>query len=86
MQVALGKEGLEKTWQDEFLENIDCVHCGASARIGFVAHEMDEADRNQFVCNLHNNEKGNMWVHDACSVAVYFCTGCLDTTAVYNQA
>ncbi len=86
MEVTLGKEGLDKTWQDPFVEDIFCIHCGAVARIAFVAHETDEEHGSQFVCNLHNNEKGNMWVHDACAVAVYFCTGCLDTTAVYNQA
>lgn len=86
MQVALGKEGLDKSWQDSFVENVDCVHCGSTARIGFVAHESAEEGDSQFVCNLHNNEKGNMWVHDSCAVAVYFCTKCLNTTAIYNQA
>ena len=85
MQVTLGNEGLNESWQDRFNENVDCVHCGSTARIGFVAHEQGEQG-SRFVCNLHNNEKGNMWLHDACAVAVYFCTKCLDTTAVYNQA
>lgn len=87
MQVTLGKEGLEKSWQNKLEETEKCVHCGAESRIGFVAHEsyQDEPD-GPFVCNLHDNKKGNMWLHDSCCVAVYFCTECLKTTAIYNQA
>lgn len=91
MKVVIGNEGLDITFQDPFSENVECVHCGSIARIGFVAHEMDEdvieeGKGIQYVSQLHDNEKGNMWLHDACSVAVYFCTKCLNTTAVYNQA
>ncbi len=86
MQVILGNKGLDESWQDPFPENVKCVHCDSTARIGFVAHENSREGDGPLVCNLHNNEKGNMWVHDACAVAVYFCTKCLDTTAKYNQA
>jgi hypothetical protein len=86
MQVEIGKDGLEQSWQDKFAENVACVHCNESARIGFVAHEFGVEEGSPYVCNLHNNEKDNMWVHDACAVAVYFCTKCLNTTAIYNQA
>jgi len=86
MKVVIGNEGLIETFQDHFVENVECVHCGSTARIGFVAHEIDKENGVQYVCDLHNNEKGNMWLHDACCVAVYFCTECLDVTAKYNQA
>ena len=89
MQVIIGNEGLDASFQDVFSEDAKCVHCGSMARIGFVAHEMDEKVINeggQYVSQLHDNEKGSMWLHDACAVAVYFCTKCLDTTAIYNQA
>ena len=89
MQVIIGKEGLDASFQDIFSENVKCVHCGSTARIGFVAHEMEEKvikEGGQYVSQLHDNKKGSMWLHDACAVAVYFCTNCLDTTAVYNQA
>ncbi len=89
MKVIIGKEGLDATFQDFFLENVECVHCGSRARIGFVAHELDEkviSEGGQYVRQLHDNEDGHMWLHDACAVAVYFCTECLDTTAIYNQA
>ncbi len=89
MKVVIGNDGLDYTFQDDFTENIKCVHCGSMARIGFVAHELDEkvtSEGGQYVCHLYDNEDGKMWVHDACAVAVYFCTECLDTTAIYNQA
>ena len=86
MQVDIGNDGLHKSWQDAFTENVTCVHCNSSARIGFVAHEFREEEGDPFVFELHNNEENNMWLHDACAVAVYFCTKCLNTTAIYNQA
>ena len=96
MEVTLGEEGLSKSWQDEFPKETVCCRCGGESRIGFVAHEAmsknDEAvyprDFNQFVCDLHKNESsdgGDYWLHDCCAVAVYFCTKCLETTALYNQ-
>ena len=86
MKVIIGKEGLDATFQDSFTETVECVHCGSMARVGFVAHEMNEERGAQYICDLHHNENENMWVHDACCVAVYFCTKCLNTTAVFNQA
>ena len=96
MEVTLGKEGLDRTWQGEFPEETPCCECGGKSRIGFVAHEgMSGADRpiyprdfNQFVCDLHENEGsdgGDFWLHDCCAVAVYFCKECLKATALYNQ-
>ena len=89
MKVIIGKEGLDATFQDLFLENVKCVHCNSIARIGFVAHELDEkviSEGGKYVSQLHDYEDGKLWVHDACAVAVYFCTECLETTAIYNQA
>lgn len=88
MKVALGKEGLKKTWQAEFLETTKCCRCEGEARIGFVAHEgMDAEDRKgPHLCGMHRNEgKGGYWLHDCVAVAVYFCRECLETTALYNQ-
>ncbi len=86
MDVIVGNSGLEVSFQDFFEETEKCVHCGAVARIGFVAHEFDS--ESPFVCQAHDNEKhgDGMWLHDACSVAVYFCTKCLEPTAKYTQA
>jgi len=49
----------------------------------------------KFVCDLHRNDPpkrngertrvGGYWLHDCCAVAVYFCTKCLNTSALYNQ-
>lgn len=88
MQVTLGEAGLSKTWQMPFEPETTCIHCGNVARIGFVAHEgFGRAQEHaQYVCNLHSNGDGGYWLHDVCAVAVYFCTECLNVTALYNQA
>ena len=94
MKVTLGKNGLKKTWQNDFREDLQCVHCGGTAKIAFVAHEgLDEDDRRgrdtskiTYVCDLRkNNYPDDVWVHDCCAVAVYFCTSCLKVTATMNQ-
>ncbi len=84
MQVTIGEEGLKMSWQTKFSRTTECCKCGKTARIGFVAHEGSEKEKN-YVCNLHENRKGSMWLHDCCAVAVYFCKNCLETTALYNQ-
>lgn len=83
--VALGKEGLGNSYQNEFPPETKCCRCGGISRIGFVA--MEEYDKeSKAVCNLHLNKgKGNYWLHDLCAVAVYFCKDCLQPTALYNQ-
>lgn len=97
MQVTIGKEGLDKSWQNPFPEETKCCQCKGAARIGFVAHEgMDlrtreasepEVEPERFVASLHVNEgKGAYWLHACCAVAVYFCRDCLKPTALYNQA
>ncbi len=87
MEITLGKEGLCKSWQNEFPEETKCCRCKGMARIGFVAHEaIDEEEDVKFVASLHVNEgKGALWLHDACAVAVYFCKDCLKPTALSNQ-
>uniref|UniRef100_A0A6H2A582 Uncharacterized protein n=1 Tax=viral metagenome TaxID=1070528 RepID=A0A6H2A582_9ZZZZ len=88
MKVTIGKEGCKKTWQAEFPETTDCVLCKGKARIGFVAHEgMEKSDKRPFVSELHLNKgkRGELWLHDCCAVAVYFCGECLKPTALYNQ-
>lgn len=98
--MTIGKEGLKKTWQAEFPETVECVHCQGEARIGFVAHEglsgvktpeegdlCTDANGQQLLCHMHKNDPDGKgyWLHDCCAVAVYFCTKCLNTTAEYNQ-
>ena len=73
------------TWQDKFPKTTKCG-CNGKAKLAFVAHEFDTKPKSeQFICNLYENDKG-LWLHDACSVAVYFCEKCLEPTALYNQA
>ena len=89
MKVTLGKDGLTKTQQGDFAEQVQCVHCGGTAKIAFVAHEsLDEDDQCKFdgeaITDLSDGKE--MWVHDYCSVANYFCIDCLKVTAIMNQA
>lgn len=86
MKVHLGEKGLDKTWQQDWDKEINCVHCGYDSRIAFVAIEKKEKE---YICDLYDNEGGkggDYWVHDACAVAVYFCKNCLLPTALMNQA
>ncbi len=90
-EVTIGKEGLGRSWQTSFPETTLCVHCSGISRVGFVAFEdpsLEPIDEQQFVCNLHQNDPDGegYWLHDCCAVAVYFCTKCLNPTALYNQA
>lgn len=88
MEVTLGKEGLTKSWQAEFPETTECVHCKGESRVGFTVIENFSGTPGEgHVCDLYENEgKGNYWLHDVCSVAIYFCKDCLKTTSLYNQA
>ncbi len=90
MEVTIGREGLDKSWQDEFPEETKCCRCEGIARIALVAHEGlggKESKPGKSVASLHRNEgKGGYWLHDYCAVAVYFCRDCLESTALYNQA
>jgi len=90
MKVTLGNAGLKYTWQTKFPLATKCCKCKGKARIGFVTHEgIDEMlSFKDYVCSLHKTKgkKGNLWVHDCISVAIYFCRDCLEATALYNQA
>lgn len=76
-------------WQEAFPPTVRCVQrgCKGEARLGFVAYEKQEKG-GKFVCQLYENdpEHKKLWLHDLCSVAVYFCEKCLEPTALYNQA
>ena len=93
MKVQLA-ENINKTrkitFQNDFPETTSCCRCGAESRMGFVAHEFDEPisqEGGKFLCDLYENPSNEgYWLHDACAVAVYFCTKCLEPTSLYNQA
>ena len=84
MEIYKGKKGLKQTWQEDFPETTPCKDskCKGIARIAFVACENKEKE---YICNLYNKKK-ELWVHDACAVAVYFCIKCLEPIAILNQA
>ena len=86
MQVFYGESGLDKSWQADFPEIVKCCHCGGEARIMFVGQEYG-AEGSECLCALHDNGgDGDLWFHDAVSVACYACKDCLEITAKYNQA
>ena len=89
-ETIIGEEGMYLTHQDNFGKTIKCCKCGGNARIGFVTQERfdksKEPHEQDFVYNLHKNkEDDKYWLHDLCSVAIYFCEDCLEPTAEYNQ-
>ena len=85
MKIYLGKTGLDKSWQRSFPEITKCHKCGGEARIMFVGFESGKTKK--FVCNLRENGgKGDYWVHDAISCAVYLCADCFEPIALLNQA
>lgn len=92
MQTLIAKdpqEAMHVTWQDPFPETTECLKCHGECRLGFVTHEFDtEQGKGNFLCDLYPNDPDGdgYWLHDACSVAVYFCRKCLEPTALYNQA
>ena len=90
MKITIGKEGLTKTWQDDFPETTECVHCEGKSRIGFVAHEAIEENVSSegYVCSLHNNDPDGegYWAHDCASFATYICKECCEATTLWNQA
>jgi len=91
MMVSIGEEGLDDSWKESFPPTTKCVHCRAEARVAFVASEglidgFNDKKRKRCVCDLHDNEPDKAWVQEAIAVAVYFCTSCLEPTALYNQA
>ena len=85
MKVETGTDALDKSWQNPFTPTTKCTKCNAVARIAFVAYEDKEKE---YVCNLHPNDpdRDGFWLHDACAVAVYFCTKCFEANVNWNQA
>jgi hypothetical protein len=88
MNIYLGETGLNETWQEPFSKETKCHSCGGRAEIAFVACENERGKTAKFICQAKETtgERGGLWVHDACAVAVYFCRDCLETTAIMNQA
>ena len=84
MRVVPGPEGLEHTWQAEFPRRTACCRCPGEARHAFTAIE-EGGSKGPHIHDMHPNVEHDRWPHDVVAVAVYFCTECLETTALYNQ-
>ena len=88
MKIYLGKIGLENSWQKPFPAEIKCPQCEKKAEIMFVGQEGQGNGKKPYICGLKETtgEKGGLWLHDVCSVAVYLCRTCFKPTALLNQA
>lgn len=88
LRAVSGKDGLKKTWQDEFPPTTKCVHCGGESRHAFTAYEGIDGPEKKWISQMHRNDpKGaGYWPHDATATAVYFCRKCMGATALSNQA
>ena len=89
MKVYVGETGLDKTWQADFPKEVDCPYCKeGKARIGFVAIEGEDDDKEEYMCELHDNdyENDNGWLHDVCAVGFYVCGKCFEGVTLWNQA
>lgn len=88
--VILGEPGRKNSWQQEFPKETKCAYCDKKARFGFSVFERWKNKtydpKEKFLCNLHQNEKGNYWPHDVVAIGVYFCPKCYKTTSLDNQA
>jgi hypothetical protein len=88
MRLICGEAGRKYTRQDEFPKTVLCgkkhgdLSCDGRARLAFVYCE--EGDDNKFLCNMRK-DTDKLWIHDACSVAVYFCNECLGAHVLWNQ-
>ena len=86
MKITYGKEGLTNSWQADFPEEVDCVHCDGKARSAINIKE--ESGEDQYITDLHPNlggSGGDFWLHDAAAFQIYLCRKCLKPTALYNQ-
>ena len=88
MKTYLGKTGLHETWQEDFKETIECQNCKEQAKILFVGCENERGNGIKFACDLHETtgKEGELWLHDACAVAIYLCPHCFEITGEINQA
>ena len=91
MKVELAfepKEAADFSFQRPSPTSTECCRCGGLSRLAFVAHETEKPEDGKYVADIHLNEPDGdgFWPHDACAVAVYFCTLCLQPTALFNQA
>lgn len=88
MDLGYGTEGVGLTKQAPFPPTTPCVRCGQEARLALVVKE--DAGEERYVTDLHPNDPQGegFWLHDAVSIAIYFCRDidCHTATALWNQA
>jgi hypothetical protein len=83
MQVYVGDNSIGITYQNTFETSIKC-DCGGSAHIACVVDD-DQGEISKLrEVNGFNEEE--LWIHDSCAIAVYFCKRCMSCITLYNQA
>ena len=86
IKLADDPTATQQTFQSEFPKETECCKCKSPARLAFTM--IENRDQKKYISDLYPNlmsEGGPAWMHDACAVAVYFCTKCLEPTALANQ-
>ena len=91
VDVFIGKEGTHASWQAEWPETMECVHCGEEAELILTAIESRGGDAS--LCRIHDNEPPRLvpdgagyWPHDSVAIANYLCRKCFKVTSEINQA
>lgn len=88
MEIWMGRDGLDKSWQEPFPAETPCARCDSNAEVAFVAAEQVGEDRKgpeHPLCRMRPHEDDKLWPHDLCAFAVYLCRNCLEATALFNQ-
>jgi hypothetical protein len=87
LKLANDPNANKQSWQAEFPKVTECCKCKSPARLALTIKENPK--EKEYISNLYPNlisKGGDAWLHDACAIAIYFCTKCLEPTALYNQA
>jgi len=76
------------SFQGDWPEVCECVHCGKTAMLVFAT--VEDSGLDEYLCDRHinvpDNDAEGYWFHDATAWAVYICRRCFGATAKWNQA
>ena len=86
MQTAIGKEGKNLTWQNEFPLKTQCSNCHNMAELAMTIMEDGSDNESVFALNVNDPHDEGLWPHDSIAIANYICRKCLKVTSLMNQA
>lgn len=83
---VVGSNDDKGSFQGDWPEICDCIHCGKKATLVFAT--VEDSGLDEYLCDLRKNDPNGdgFWFHDATSWAVYICRSCFKATADWNQA